>query len=124
MDKLKSLTRVEENFNKLPSVGKKSAERMAYALLDMSKEEVEEFYNSIKDMKEKVHTCPICGFLRESEVCPICGDASRDQTTLIVVSYPKDVLALSWITDFPFFEENEITGKIDFGHNPFSMPKG
>ena len=93
MDKLKSLTRVEENFNKLPSVGKKSAERMAYALLDMSKEEVEEFYNSIKDMKEKVHTCPICGFLSESEVCPICGDASRDQTTLVVVSYPKDVLA-------------------------------
>ncbi|PZM86461.1 aspartate--tRNA ligase, partial [Candidatus Gracilibacteria bacterium] len=37
---------------------------------------------------------------------------------------PKDVLALSWITDFPFFEENEITGKLDFGHNPFSMPKG
>ena len=93
MDKLKSLTRVEENFNKLPCVGKKSAERMAYALLDMSKEEVEEFYTSIKDMKEKVHTCPICGFLSESEVCPICQDKSRDTSTLVVVSYPKDVLA-------------------------------
>ena len=92
MEKLKSLVRVEENFNKFPSVGKKSAERMAYALLDMSKEDVEEFYLSIKDMKEKVHTCPICGFLSESEVCPICGDPSLDNSTLVVVSYPRDVL--------------------------------
>jgi len=92
MEKLKSLVRVEENFNKFPSVGKKSAERMAYALLDMSKEDVEEFYLSIKDMKEKVHTCPICGFLSESEVCPICGDPNRDNSTLVVVSYPRDVL--------------------------------
>ena len=92
MDKLKSLIRVEENFNKFPSVGKKSAERMAYAILEMSKEDVEELYNSIKDMKEKVHSCPICGFLSESEVCPICGDPSRDPNTLVVVSYPRDVL--------------------------------
>ena len=92
MEKLKSLVRVEENFNKFPSLGKKSAERMAYSLLDMSKEDVEEFYLSIKDMKEKVHTCPICGFLSESEVCPICGDPSRDNSTLVVVSYPRDVL--------------------------------
>ena len=93
MDKLKSLVRVEENFAKLPSVGKKSAERMAYALLDMPKEDVEEFYKSIKEMSEKIHICPICGFLSESEVCPICGDNTRDQSTLVVVSYPKDVLA-------------------------------
>lgn len=92
MDKLKSLVRVEESFNKLPSVGKKSAERMAYALLDMPEEDVEEFYQAIKDMKEKIHICPICGFLSESDVCPICGDKSRDQSTLVVVSYPKDVL--------------------------------
>ncbi|MCQ2776165.1 MAG: recombination mediator RecR [Bacilli bacterium] len=92
MDKLKSLTRVEENFAKLPSVGKKSAERMAYALLDLPKEEVEEFYNSIKEMKDKIHMCPKCGFLSESDVCPICGDPSRDQNTLVIVSYPKDVL--------------------------------
>ena len=92
MEKLKSLIRVEENFNKFPSVGKKSAERMAYAILDMSKEDVEELYTSIKDMKEKVHACPICGFLSESEVCPICGDPSRDTSKLVVVSYPRDVL--------------------------------
>lgn len=92
MEKLKSLTRVEENFAKLPSVGKKSAERMAYALLNMDKNEVEEFYNAIKDMKESIHICPNCGFLSEDAMCPICMDASRDQDTLVIVSYPKDVL--------------------------------
>lgn len=92
MEKLKSLVRVEENFAKLPSVGKKSAERMAYALLDMDKEDVEEFYKSIKEMKEKIHVCPVCGFLSESDVCPICADKSRKQNILVVVSYPKDVL--------------------------------
>lgn len=92
MEKLKSLTRVEESFAKLPSVGRKSAERMAYALLNMEKEDVEEFYSAIKEMKEKIHKCPICGFLSEGEVCPICGDKSRNQDVLVVVSYPKDVL--------------------------------
>lgn len=92
MEKLKSLTRVEENFAKLPSVGKKSAERMAYALLNMDKNEVEEFYTAIKDMKESIHICPNCGFLSEDVMCPICMDASRDQDTLVIVSYPKDVL--------------------------------
>ena len=100
MEKLKSLTRVEENFGKLPSVGKKSAERMAYALLDMPKEEVEEFYLSIKEMREKVHICPICGFLSESDVCPICSDKTRNQNILVVVSYPKDVLAFEHAETF------------------------
>lgn len=92
MEKLKSITRVEESFAKLPSVGKKSAERMAYALLNMPKEDVEEFYTSIKDMKSKIHVCPVCGFLSEADVCPICADESRNQDVLVVVSYAKDVL--------------------------------
>lgn len=93
MGKLKALERVEESFNKLPSVGKKSAERMAYALLDMDEETLEEFSNAIKELKQQIHVCPICGNLTEEDVCEICSDEERDQSTLLVVSYPKDLIA-------------------------------
>ena len=93
MEKLKAIERVEEAFAKLPSVGKKSAERMAYALLDMDEEALEEFSTAIKELKQQVHVCPICGNLTEGEICDICKDTSRDQSLLLVVSYPKDLYA-------------------------------
>ena len=93
MNKLPTLVRLEESLNKLPSIGKKSAERMAYALLDMSEEDLKEFSEAIIAIKEQIHKCPICGNLTEGELCEICQDENRDQTTLMVVSYPKDVIA-------------------------------
>ena len=93
MEKLKALERVEESFNKLPSVGKKSAERMAYSLLDMDDETLEEFSDALRDLKKQIHVCPICGNLTEREICEICSDEDRDQSTLLVVSYPKDLIA-------------------------------
>lgn len=93
MEKLKSLIRLEESLAKLPSVGKRSAERMAYAMLDMDEEDLVEFSNAVKELKSKIHTCPICGCLTEDEVCEICSDKSRDKSVLMVVSYPKDLLA-------------------------------
>ena len=93
MEKLKALERVEESFGKLPSVGKKSAERMAYALLDMEEDDLLEFSDAIKTLKKTIHTCPICGALTEDDVCDICSDNSRDRHTVLVVSYPKDVIA-------------------------------
>lgn len=93
MEKLKALERVEESLSKLPSVGKKSAERMAYALLDMDETDLDEFASAIAELKKKIHICPICGNLTEDEVCDICKDTSRDQSTLLVVSYPKDLIA-------------------------------
>lgn len=93
MEKLKALERLEDSLAKLPSVGKKSAERMAYAMLDMDEDDLEEFSLAIKNLKQAVHVCPICGNLTEEEICPICKDMSRDRTTLMVVSYPKDLLA-------------------------------
>ena len=93
MEKLKALERVEESFGKLPSVGKKSAERMAYALLDMEEDDLLEFSDAIKTLKKTIHTCPICGALTEHDVCDICSDNSRDRHTVLVVSYPKDVIA-------------------------------
>lgn len=93
MKKLKALERLEDSFNKLPSVGKKSAERMAYAILDMQDDDVEEFSNALKELKEKIHRCPICGNLTEEEICDICMDKDRDQTTMMIVSYPKDIIS-------------------------------
>lgn len=93
MEKLKALERLEESFGKLPSVGKKSAERMAYALLDMEDDDLLEFSDAIKALKKSIHTCPICGSLTEHDICDVCSDTSRDRHTVLVVSYPKDVIA-------------------------------
>lgn len=94
MENLSSIERVIEALSKFPSVGKKSAERMAYSLLDMSQEQTDEIINSIKDMKETIHYCKICGNLSESDICEICLDNTRDKTCLMIVSYPKDILAI------------------------------
>ena len=93
MEKLKALKRLEESLAKLPSVGKRSAERMAYAMLDMEDDDLVEFSNAVKDLKNSIHKCPICGFLTEEEKCSICSSDDRDKTTLMVVSSPKDVMS-------------------------------
>ena len=94
MQKLKSLERLEESLAKLPSVGKKSAERMAYALFSFSDEDLLELSDAIKDLKTNIHQCPKCGMLCEDEFCEICNDRERDSSLLMIVSYPKDVLTI------------------------------
>ena len=93
MEKLKALIRLEESLAKLPSVGRRSAERMAYAMLNMDDEDLAEFSDAIINLKKLIHVCPICGFLTDEENCVICNDKDRDQDVLMIVSYPKDVIA-------------------------------
>ena len=100
MEKLKALERLEESLSKLPSVGKKSAERLAFAMLDMEDDDLQEFAEAVKDLKSSIHTCPICGNLTEDDVCSICSDDSKDKSTIMVVSTPKDVLALEKAEDY------------------------
>ena len=100
MSKLKALERLEVSLNKLPSVGKKSAERLAFAMLEMEEDDLKEFAEAISNLKESIHLCPICGNLTENEVCSICEDESRDKSTIMVVSTPKDVLALEKAEDY------------------------
>ena len=93
MEKLKALIRLEESLAKLPSIGRRSAERIAYAMLNMEDDDLVEFSDAIKNLKQSIHVCPICGFLAEADKCEICSSEERDQDILMVVSYPKDVIA-------------------------------
>lgn len=97
MKELKSIIDLTNSFKKFPSVGSKSAERMAYALLDMDKGEIDEIINAIENVSTKVHQCPICGVLTENNICSICEDKNRNHSTCIVVSHSKDVLAFEEI---------------------------
>ena len=93
MEKIKALTRLEESLVKLPSVGRRSAERMAYALLSMDEEDLNEFSDALRNLKQSIHVCPICGFLTDGEKCEICTSDEREKDVLMIVSYPKDVIA-------------------------------
>ena len=93
MEKLKALVRLEESLVKLPSVGRRSAERMAYALLGMEEEDLIEFSDALRNLKDSIHVCPVCGFLTDGGKCEICSSEDREKDILMVVSYPKDVIA-------------------------------
>ena len=91
MKELKSVTKLVDSFAKLPGVGHKSAEKMAYSILEMDEEDVEMFSDALKELKAKVHHCPICGAYTEGDICEICSNENRDKTKIIVVSYPRDI---------------------------------
>ena len=93
MEKLPSIEQLIESFASLPGVGHKSAEKMAYSVLNMDEELIEQFADSLINVKKLVHKCPRCGSLTENDLCEICLDESRDKTSLIVVSEPKDVMS-------------------------------
>lgn len=90
----KSLEILTEEFNKLPSIGKKTAQRLAFAVLEMEKEEVEFFAKALLEVKEKVKKCKICGNFSEEDLCSICSDENRDHKTICVVEDSKDITAL------------------------------
>ena len=85
--------RLIEEFARLPGIGQKSAQRLAFHVLDMPKEDAERFASAIREAKEKTLTCKRCQNLTDSEECPICADKSRDQKTICVVADPRDVIA-------------------------------
>ena len=85
--------RLIEEFARLPGIGQKSAQRLAFHVLDMPKEDAERFASAIREAKEKTFTCKRCQNLTDSEECPICADKSRDQKTICVVADPRDVIA-------------------------------
>lgn len=83
-----------EKFESLPGIGHKNAQRLAYHILDLSKEEAESFANAVIDAHEKIHYCSVCCNLTDSELCPVCRNDGRSKNTICVVEEPKDVFAL------------------------------
>lgn len=89
-----------DSLRKLPGVGTKSAERMAYQILDMDMESVQELSDSLIDCKTKLHQCKICGQITENEICDVCLDETRDDKIICVVQTPKDAFALERAKEF------------------------
>ena len=90
----KPLMRLLEALEKLPGVGPRSAERMAFHLLRTSREEARQLSQAIADVKDRLRFCEVCFNLSEADRCEICQDASRDASLLCIVEEPKDVLAI------------------------------
>lgn len=98
MKYIEPLARLIAEFGKLPSVGEKTAARYAYAILESSEEDVESLIDAIRNVKQNVHFCKICGAFTENEVCDIC--ATRKAKTICVVKEPKDVSALEKVKGY------------------------
>ena len=90
-----ALENLVEYFAKLPGVGVKSAQRLAFHVLSLSEEEAAAFASAITGAKASIHCCPVCQNLTEGDgPCPICASAKRDSATICVVADPKDVIAM------------------------------
>ena len=97
---IESLQNLAEQFGKLGGVGRKSALRMAFSVLDMTEEEAAEFAHAIVDAKEKIHLCPICQNLTDRELCYVCDDETRDHSVICVVSDAKTVIAMERVREY------------------------
>lgn len=95
-----ALEKLIEQFQKIPSIGRKTAQRMAFHVLDLTDDQAKEFADAIIDAHTKIHNCSLCHNLTENELCPVCASPNRDQTTVCVVEEPKDVLAMERMREF------------------------
>ena len=89
-----------EQFQKIPSIGRKTAQRMAFHVLDLTDEQAKEFADAIIDAHTKIHHCSLCHNLTENEMCPVCASPNRDHSTVCVMEEPRDVLALERTREF------------------------
>lgn len=100
MKELTSISKLIDSFQRLPGIGHKTAEKMAYQVLEMKDQNVEFFADALREVKSKIHHCPICGSYTEDDICEVCANETRDKTKILVVSYPKDVFAFEKIGVF------------------------
>ena len=89
-----ALERLTEQFGKLPGIGPKTAQRLAFHLLSLPEEEANAFAQAVLEAKRCVKTCPVCQNLTDQDLCPICADPRRDHSQICVVAEPRDLAAL------------------------------
>lgn len=87
------LSELINQFERLPSIGRKTAQRLAFYILTQPCERAEAFAKALTDARDKIHFCSVCQCLTDLDVCPICADGMRDRKTVCVVEDPKDVMA-------------------------------
>ena len=95
-----SIEKLIESFEKLPSIGSKTAVRLAFYILNASKEETDEFINSIQNAKKNLKFCSKCFNISDTDPCEICKDPKRDQSKICVVEDVKDVVAIEKIHEY------------------------
>ncbi len=94
------LERLTEQFARLPGIGTKTAQRLAFYVMNRSVEEAQEFADAILAAKQGIQTCPVCQNMTDKEICPICDDSRRDRGVICVVAEPKDVIAMERAREF------------------------
>ncbi len=95
-----ALQELADQFARLPGIGGKTAQRLAFYVLGLSDEEAQAFADAIVDAKKQISTCPVCQNLTDREICPICSDEMRDHSLICVVAEPKDVIAMERSREF------------------------
>ena len=95
-----ALQELADQFARLPGIGGKTAQRLAFYVLSLPEEEAQSFADAIMAAKQTVHTCPVCQNLTDREICPICDDDLRDHSTICVVAEPKDLIAMERSREF------------------------
>ena len=95
-----ALQDLADHFARLPGIGGKTAQRLAFHMLGLPEAEAKAFAEAIMEAKRTVHTCPVCQNLTDREVCPICDDEMRNRSVICVVAEPKDVIAMERSREF------------------------
>ncbi len=99
-DYIESLQRLAEQFGRLQGVGRKTAMRMAFSVIDLEEDEARAFAEAIIEAKTRIHPCPICGNLTDEDICYICDDDTRDRGVICVVEDVKAVMSIEKVREY------------------------
>ena len=97
---IEALQHLAEQFGRLSGVGRKSAMRMAFSVIELDAEAAEEFASAIIEAKQKIHECPICGNLTDKDVCEVCADVERNKRLICVVEDVRTVMSIEKVREF------------------------
>lgn len=97
---LTALSKLVDQFERMPGIGHKTAQRLAYYVLSLTKQQAGDFAGAITNAVEKIHQCSVCCNFSEDELCPICQDARRDKSVICVVEDPRDVVAIERTNEY------------------------